>query len=57
MTIYLIKLDNTYEEFNNVLSWTDSYIIYKAGKGTCKIYANDTEYFTNTLPENINKGH
>ena len=55
MTIYLIKSDNTYIEFNNVLSWTNSYVLYKSGNGTCKMYANDTEYFTNTLPKDESK--
>lgn len=49
--IYLIKTDNTYDTFNNVIEWSDSYIVYKAGKGTCKIYASEGEYFTDQAPE------
>jgi hypothetical protein len=55
MIIYLIKPDNTYIEFNNVLSWTNTYVLYKSGKGTCKIYAKDMEYFTDTLSKDEHK--
>jgi hypothetical protein len=46
MTIYLIKEDKTYDTFNEVIEWSDNYCVYKAGKGTCKIYAGEDEYFT-----------
>lgn len=52
MTIYLIKQD-TYETFKNVIEWTSNYIVYKAGKGTAKIYAGENEYFTNTAPTSV----
>jgi hypothetical protein len=50
MTIYLIKKDNTYKTFNNVVEWTDTYVVYKAGRGTCKIYTTEGEYFTDVEP-------
>jgi hypothetical protein len=49
--IYLIKQDGTHETFTNVIDWDKDYVTFKAGKGTCKIYANEGEYFTDTLPE------
>lgn len=51
--IYLINKETkeTLREFTNVISWDERSITYKAGKGTCKIYANEGEYFTDTLPE------
>ena len=52
MTIYLIKQD-TYETFENVIEWTSNYIVYKAGRGTAKIYAGENEYFTNTAPTSV----
>ncbi len=48
--IYLIKNDNTYEIFENVIEWSENYCIYKAGKGICKIYATEGEYFTDVEP-------
>jgi hypothetical protein len=50
MTIYLIKKDNQTEEFNNVIEWNEKYCVYKAGKGICKIYASEDEYFTDVEP-------
>lgn len=49
--IYLIKNDNTYETFDNIIEWTERYVVYKAGKGTCKIYASEDEYFTDVEPK------
>ena len=49
--IYLIKTDNTYDTFTNVIEWQSNCCIYKAGKGTCKIYASEGEYFTDQAPE------
>lgn len=46
MTVYLVHEDGTRTEYKNVILWTKAYIVYKAGKGTCKIYANKDEYFT-----------
>ena len=51
MTIYLIKTDNQTEEFNNVIEWDKNYVVYKAGRGTCKIYAGEDEYFTDVEPK------
>ena len=53
MEIYLIKEDNTYETFNNVIEWTEHYVVYKAGRGTCKIYASENEYFTDQEPRDV----
>lgn len=53
MTIYLIKNDNTYETFNNVIEWNKQYVVYEAGKGTCKIYASEGEYFTDVEPVEV----
>lgn len=53
MTIYLIKSDQTYETFNNIIEWTKDYVIYKAGRGTAKIYAGENEYFTNEKPTSV----
>ena len=50
MTIYLIKEDNTYETYNNVLEWTSEYVAYQAGKGKAKIYAGEGDYFTDKKP-------
>lgn len=50
MTIYLIKLYNNYETYNNVVEWTREYVIYQAGKGKAKIYAGENEYFTDKEP-------
>ena len=50
MTIYLIKEDNKYDAFSNVIEWSNNYCVYKAGKGTAKIYAGEGEYFTNAMP-------
>lgn len=50
MVIYLIKKDNTYETFDNVIEWTEYYVIYKAGQGIAKIYASEDEYFTDVEP-------
>ena len=52
MTIYLIKQD-TYETFENVIEWTSNYVVYKAGRGTAKIYAGENEYFTNDEPISV----
>lgn len=49
--IYLIKKDGTFQTVTNVIEWNESYCIYKAGKGTCKIYASEGEYFTDQAPE------
>lgn len=51
MKIYLIRKDNQIEEFNGVIEWTKDYVVYKAGRGTCKMYVGDEEYFTDTLPQ------
>jgi hypothetical protein len=51
MTIYLIKKDNQTEEFNNVIEWDKNYVVYKAGRGTCKIYTGEDEYFTDEMPQ------
>lgn len=48
--IYLIKKDGSFDTYSNVIEWTDSYVVYKAGKGTCKIYASEGEYFTDVAP-------
>lgn len=53
MTIYLIKKDNNYETFENVIEWTSNYIVYKAGRGIAKIYAGENEYFTNEEPTSV----
>ena len=53
MTIYLIKQDNSYETFENVIEWTSNYVVYKAGKGTAKIYASENEYCTNDEPTSV----
>ena len=50
MTIYLIKKDNIYETYSNVLEWTSEHITYQAGKGKAKIYAGVGEYFTDKKP-------
>ena len=50
MTIYLIK-ENGYETYDNVIEWTNDYLIYQAGKGKAKIYAGEGEYFTDTQPK------
>lgn len=55
MTVYLIKQD-TYEIFNSVIEWTKDYIVYKAGRGTAKIYAGENEYFTNEKPTSVEQG-
>ena len=51
--IYLISKETkeTLREFTNVISWDERSVTYKAGKGIAKIYANEGEYFTDTLPE------
>jgi hypothetical protein len=51
MTIYLIKEDNSYETYNNVIEWTKDYALYQAGRGRGKIYAGENEYFTDVKPE------
>ena len=51
MTIYLIKEDNSYETYNNVIEWSSDYVIYQAGKGKAKIYAGEGEYFTDVQPK------
>lgn len=51
MTIYLIKTNDTYETFNNVIKWDETHITYKAGKGRVTIYASEGEYFTDVEPE------
>lgn len=51
MKIYLIRKDNQVEEFNNVIEWDEKYCVYKAGKGICKIYAGEDEYFTDVEPK------
>ena len=48
--IYLIKKDGTFQTVTNVIEWTDSYVVFKAGRGTCKVYAGDGEYFTDISP-------
>lgn len=50
MTIYLIKNDNTYETFNDVIDWAENYVVYKAGQGIAKVYASEDEYFTDVEP-------
>ena len=55
MTIYLIKENKEFDTYNNVVEWKNNYIIYKAGKGTCKIYAGENEYFTDQEPLNDKK--
>ena len=50
MTIYLIKKDS-YETFENVIEWTKDYVLYLAGRGRCKIYAGEEEYFTDIQPK------
>lgn len=49
MKIYLIK-ENGYETYNNVIEWTNAYVVYQAGRGRGKIYAGEGEYFTNIEP-------
>lgn len=49
--IYLIKQDGTFQTVTNVIEWTEQYVVFKAGKGTCKIYASEGEYFTDQAPE------
>jgi hypothetical protein len=49
--IYLIKTDGTFDTYNNVIEWTNSYVVFKSGKGTAKIYAGGGEYFTDVTPE------
>ena len=51
--IYLINKETkeVVNTFGNVIEWNDSYVVYKAGKGTCKIYASEGEYFTDQAPE------
>lgn len=51
MTIYLIKEDKTYDTYNNVIEWSNDYVVYQAGKGKAKIYAGEGEYFTDVQPE------
>jgi hypothetical protein len=51
--IYLIKNDNTYETLKNVIEWSEQYVVYKAGRGTCKIYSSENEYFTDQEPRNV----
>lgn len=53
MRVYLID-KNTNEiikEYNNVIEYTEDYILYQAGKGRGKLYAGENEYFTNIKPE------
>lgn len=53
MKIYLINKETNeiINEYNNVVEYTDYYIMYKAGKGISKIYVGENEYFTNTTKE------
>lgn len=50
MTIYLIKNDNTYKTFNNIIEWNEHYVAYQGGKGIGTIYASEDEYFTDVEP-------
>lgn len=36
--------------FDNVLVWDSNSVLYQAGKGRCKIYAEENEYFTDKDP-------
>lgn len=51
MTIYLIKENKEYKTFSEVIEWSKEYVVFKAGKGTAKIYAGEDEYFTDQSPE------
>lgn len=53
MKVYLINKETNeiINEFNNVIEHTDSYVLYKAGKGMAKLYVGENEYFTKTKPE------
>lgn len=51
MTVYLIKENQTFDTYNNVIEWKVNYIIYTAGKGKAKIYAGEGEFFTNIKPK------
>ena len=51
MIVYLIKEDKTYETYNNVIEWNKDYVLYQAGRGRCKIYAVENEYFTDEMPK------
>jgi hypothetical protein len=50
MKVYLIKENKIQNSFENVIEWNKEYCIYKAGQGTCKIYASEGEYFTDVEP-------
>lgn len=53
MKVYLVKKETNeiITEFDNVLAWDSNAILYQAGKGKCKIYSSDDEYFTDTQPQ------
>ena len=48
--VYLIKNDGTSETFENVIEWDGTFVMYKAGKGTCIVRAINGEYFTDVAP-------
>lgn len=48
-TIYLIdkNTNQVINTFTDVISWTDEYVMYNAGKGRGVLYINENEYLTN----------
>ena len=51
--IYLInkETNEVVNTFANVLEWDERSVLYQAGKGRGKTYANENEYFTDKEPE------
>lgn len=57
-TIYLVNKDtnNVVNTFTDVISWTDEYVLYRAGKGRGMMYASENEYITNIHPQELVRG-